>query len=70
VPVDPLLDGQKSVTGSVIGSPETMVRMLDFAATNGVRPVLETMPMSQANEALARVREGKANLRIVLNADA
>jgi D-arabinose 1-dehydrogenase-like Zn-dependent alcohol dehydrogenase len=44
--------------------------MLDFAATNGVRPVLETMPMSQANEALARVREGKANLRIVLNADA
>jgi len=69
VGVDPLLDGQKKITGSVIGSPATMRRMLDFSATHGITPVIERLPMSRANEAVARVREGKARLRIILDAD-
>lgn len=65
---DPLLDGQKCLTGSVIGSPATMRRMLAFAAQKGIAPVVERMPMSRAAEALDRVREGRARMRIVLDA--
>ena len=66
--VDPLLDEQKRVTGSVIGSPAAMRRMLAFAARHGIAPITERMPMARVNEAVARVREGKARLRVVLDA--
>lgn len=66
---DPFLDGQKRLTGSVIGSPATMRRMLAFSAEHGILPVTERMKMSEANEAIARVRRGEARLRIVLEQD-
>lgn len=69
VAVDPLLDGQKTLTGSVIGSPATMRRMLDFATENRVKPITEHMPMAKVNDALDRVRAGEARLRVVLDAD-
>jgi uncharacterized zinc-type alcohol dehydrogenase-like protein len=69
VSVDPLLDEQKRITGSVIGSPRTMKRMLAFAAEHRIAPVVERMPMSAANEAIARVREGRARMRIILDAE-
>jgi D-arabinose 1-dehydrogenase-like Zn-dependent alcohol dehydrogenase len=65
----PLLDGQKKVTGSVIGSPSTMKRMLAFSAEHRILPVTERMPMSAANEAVDKVRKGQARLRIVLDQD-
>jgi uncharacterized zinc-type alcohol dehydrogenase-like protein len=67
--IDPthLLDGQKTITGSVIGSPAAMRRMLVFAAEQGVEPLVEHMPMAAANEAVARVRAGAARYRIVLD---
>ena len=68
VNVDRLLDEQKKITGSVIGSPATMRRMLAFAATHRVRPVVEHLPMKAVNDALSRVREGRARMRIVLDA--
>src|SRR6185436_4241254 len=49
---DRLLDEQKRITGSVIGSPGAMRRMLAFAAAHGVRPVVERMPMRDVNRAL------------------
>lgn len=67
VSVDPLLDGQKTLTGSVIGSPETMRAMLAFAAKHNVRAIVEHMPFTQAAEALERLRRGEAKLRIVLD---
>jgi len=66
VSADPLMDEQKKVTGSVIGSPATMRRMLGLAAREGIAPIVEHLPMSRANEAIARVREGAARMRIVL----
>jgi uncharacterized zinc-type alcohol dehydrogenase-like protein len=65
--VDPLLDEQKRVTGSVIGSPATMRRMLAFAAEWAIAPITERLPLARAAEAVARVREGHARLRIVLD---
>lgn len=67
VGVDPLLDEQKRITGSVIGSRATMRRMLAFAAERGIAPITESMPLDRANEAVARVREGRARLRVVLD---
>jgi len=64
---DPLLDEQKRITGSVIGSAKTMRRMLAFAAEHRIAPIVERMPMSSANEAITRVREGRARMRIVLD---
>ena len=67
VSVDPLLDEQKRITGSVIGSTNTMRRMLSFAAEHGIAPIVERMPMSSVNEAISRVREGRARMRVVLD---
>lgn len=65
--VDPLLDEQKKITGSVIGSRATMRKMLAFAAQHGIAPITERMPLEKANEAVASVREGRARMRIVLD---
>ena len=64
---DWLLDHQKKITGSVIGSPATMRRMLAFAASHRIAPIIERMPMANANEAVDRVRSGAARMRIVLD---
>ena len=64
---DPLMDEQKKITGSVIGSPSTMRRMLDLAARDSIAPIVEHMPLERANEAVARVRQGAARMRVVLD---
>jgi len=43
-----------------------MREMLGFAQEHGITPRIELMPMSQANEAILRVRENKARYRVVL----
>jgi len=64
-PVD-LVVYQLSVTGSFLGNPRTMREMLAFAHERGSKPQIELRPMSQVNEAIRRVKEGKARYRIVL----
>ncbi len=67
VAFDPLMDAQKQITGSVIGSPSTMRRMLAFAAAHGIAPMVERMPLASVNEAITQLRAGNARLRIVLD---
>ncbi len=43
--------------------------MLDFSARHGIAPTVEAFPMSAVNEALDRLRAGRARYRIVLEAD-
>jgi uncharacterized zinc-type alcohol dehydrogenase-like protein len=62
----PLIMGQRSVSGSPVGSPAMIAQMLEFATRNGIKPVIETFPMGQVNEALDRLRSGQARYRIVL----
>jgi uncharacterized zinc-type alcohol dehydrogenase-like protein len=69
VPAFALIGGQKSVSGSPLGSPATVERMLAFCARHGIAPTVERFPMSRANEALAHLRSGKARYRIVLEND-
>jgi uncharacterized zinc-type alcohol dehydrogenase-like protein len=60
---------QRSVSGSPTGSPVAIETMLDFAARHNIAPQTEHFPMSQINEAFARLESGKARYRIVLDAD-
>ena len=69
VPVSafPMIAGQKSFSGSPLGSPATTRKMLEFCARHGIEAVTEHFPMSQANEAFAHLASGKARYRVVLD---
>ncbi len=69
VPAFTLIGGQKSISGSPLGSPATTRRMLDFCARHGIAPVTEHFPMSRVNDAVAHLHAGKARYRVVLDAD-
>ena len=64
-----LIGGNKAVAGSLTGSPIELREMIDFAARKHISPTVEMYPMSQINEALDRLRAGKAHYRIVLKND-
>jgi uncharacterized zinc-type alcohol dehydrogenase-like protein len=61
-----LIAGQKSVSGSPLGSPVTVAKMLDFAARHSIAPITEIFEFNQVNEAIAHLEAGKARYRIVL----
>ena len=64
-----LILGQKSISGSPLGSPATTQSMIDFCGRHKIEPVTETFPMSQVNEAFEHLKAGKARYRIVLEND-
>jgi D-arabinose 1-dehydrogenase-like Zn-dependent alcohol dehydrogenase len=43
--------------------------MLKLTADNDVKPIIEVFPHSQANEAIAKVRDGSVRFRAVLKND-
>jgi uncharacterized zinc-type alcohol dehydrogenase-like protein len=69
VAVFPMIMGQKSLSGSPLGSPVTTADMLAFCARHKIAPVTETFPLSRVNDALDHLRAGKARYRIVLAND-
>ncbi|MGB1139908.1 MAG: NADPH-dependent aldehyde reductase Ahr [Halioglobus sp.] len=62
-----LLRQQKAVSASPVGSPATIAQMLEFAVRHNITPQVEEYGISQVNDALARLRSGKARYRVVLN---
>lgn len=69
VPSFAMILGQKSVSGSPLGSPATVNRMLEFCHRHNIAAVTEEFPMSDVNSALEHLKNGKARYRIVLKAD-
>lgn len=67
--VTPMLFGQRSVSSSPVGSPDTIARMLDFAARHDIKPITEHFSFRQVNDALDHLRSGNARFRIVLDRD-
>ena len=67
VPAFGIIPGQKSVSGSPLGSPATVATMLEFCARHGIEAVTEHFPMSEVNEAMDHLRSGDARYRIVLD---
>lgn len=64
--VFPLIEAQKSISGSPLGSPATVSKMLDFAARHRIEPIIEIFEFDQVNEAMERLHSGKARYRLVL----
>jgi alcohol/geraniol dehydrogenase (NADP+) len=64
-----LIAGQKSISGSPLGSPATTRAMIEFCARHRIAPMIERFPMSKANEAFEHLAAGKARYRIVLEND-
>ncbi|KAL5940707.1 hypothetical protein ACKVV1_008376 [Pyricularia oryzae] len=55
-----------SVGGSLIGSPSEIREMLEFVAEHNIKPLIETRPMKEANQAILDMEHGKARYRYVL----
>ncbi len=66
LPLFPLIAGQKSITGSPIGSPLQIREMLDVAARHGVQAKTERFAMAKVNDAIARVKKNQVRYRAVL----
>jgi alcohol/geraniol dehydrogenase (NADP+) len=64
--VFPLVSGQKSISGSPLGSPATIAKMLEFTNRHHFKPLVEEFSFDQVNEAISRLRTGKPRYRIVL----
>jgi len=61
-----LLGARKSIAGWPSGTSKDSEDTLDFAAANGVHPMIETFPLDQAKEGYERMMSGKVRFRSVL----
>jgi uncharacterized zinc-type alcohol dehydrogenase-like protein len=62
-----LISSQLSVSGSAVGSPSTIKKMLAFVEQHNIKPVVESFSFDDVNAAIARVRSGKTHYRVVLS---
>ena len=60
------MGGEKSIVGGPTRSPSDTAAVLAFTARHGIKPMIETFPMSDADRALDYTRAGKARFRAVL----
>ncbi|MFK7799937.1 MAG: NAD(P)-dependent alcohol dehydrogenase [Aureispira sp.] len=66
IPAFSLINGEKSISGSPVGSPALNRTMLNFCVRHHIYPTVEEFPMSKVNDAIAHLKEGKARFRVVL----
>ena len=66
VPLWPLLVKRRRIMASPIGSRATIREMLELAAQFGIRPRVETFPLAEAQQAIAKVRQNAVRYRAVL----
>ncbi|RMZ03523.1 hypothetical protein D0860_06768 [Hortaea werneckii] len=62
----PLIVKGVTITGSCIGSPSEIIKMLELASRNDVRAWVQTRPMDEANEAIIDFQAGKPRFRYCL----
>ena len=62
----PLLLGRRTIMGWPSGTGMDSEDTLNFSALTGVRPMIETYPLEQAEQAFERMMSGKARFRVVL----
>lgn len=65
VPASTLLE-HKAIKGSEIGGRALIQEMLQFAARKGIHAQTEVLPITQVNDALAKVRDNTVRYRMVL----
>ncbi|MEM1208450.1 MAG: NAD(P)-dependent alcohol dehydrogenase [Planctomycetota bacterium] len=64
--VFPMLLGHKSLSGSPVGPPVRIRRMLEFCARHGIEPVTENFAMDDINDAFELLHHGKPRYRVVM----
>jgi len=64
--VIPIVFGERSIVGSLTGKAIDNKDTLDFSVLQGVRPMIETVPLEQAADAYRKMMAGKARFRMVL----
>ncbi|WP_175728878.1 alcohol dehydrogenase [Burkholderia ambifaria] len=62
--------GERSMLGSITGTPYENESTLSFSVLAGVRPKIEVMPLEQANDAYRRMKSGDVKFRMVLTTSA
>ncbi|KAK4250175.1 chaperonin 10-like protein [Corynascus novoguineensis] len=68
IPYMPFISKAIAVQGSIVATRKVHREMLEFAATHGVRPVIQTFPMTEKGikDALDKLDQGKVHYRAVL----
>jgi uncharacterized zinc-type alcohol dehydrogenase-like protein len=61
-----LMGGRKSISGSPVGSPVNIKKMLDFCSEHKISPMVEHFKFNEINDAIAKLRENKVRFRAVL----
>ncbi len=61
-----IVNGERTVTGSNVGTRLDLAEAVDFAARGLVKSRIETAPLEEINTVLERMRKGKINGRVVL----
>lgn len=61
-----LVGGERTVQGSITGTPYEVEKTLNFSLLTDVRAMIETYPLEHAHEAYTKVRTGKVTFRAVL----
>ena len=64
--VFPMIQMQRSLAASPLGSPATTSDMMEFCARHRIAPVIETYKMSDINDAFEKLRHGSPRYRLVL----
>src|SRR5712692_4300213 len=62
----PLLFGRRSIAGTMTGSSIDAEDTLSFSSLQQIRPMIETVPLANADEAYGRMMRNEARFRIVL----
>ena len=64
-----LVGGERSVQGTITGTPYESEKTLNFSVMTDVRAQIETMPLERAWDAYQRVKSGNVKFRMVLTMD-
>ncbi|WP_413098642.1 alcohol dehydrogenase catalytic domain-containing protein [Streptomyces sp. Inha503] len=67
IPAAQLVMNGHALTGHLTGGPRDTEEAMAFAVTHDVRPMIERMPLKQADEAVTRLRSAAPRFRIVLD---
>lgn len=70
LPVGTLVMNALRVQGHVTGGPIDIEETMRFAVRHDVRPMIERIPLADAQHGLERLRAGRARFRVVLDASA
>ena len=61
-----LMGGRRSISGSPVGSPKNIKKMLDFCVDHNIYPDVDNFKFNDINTAIKKLRENKVRFRVVL----